>query len=349
MSRRLQGHGIMTRILFQDFEEFADAINGLTGRFIPTARSERGWYLQVTPVGQVPIQQVQIGGASTFAGSGSPGTLTLGIPCSTPDRIYIDGESLDSNSLILLEETKLFTFAAKQATIWGGITLPLDHPLLEPQLLGSLSTKLSKHRTTTRVQSELNAVTAAKLLVSRLCEDNAQGIELAGAATTMVAEEEIIMAAIRVLESCSQTEPNHTGRHRIPRDHIIRKTLAAIETFAGQRLLIQDLCRATNVSERTLRNVFREYFGVGPMRLLKVRQLHEMRMALTAADPDTHNVSNLALRFGIWNFDAFSRNYVALYGETPSATLRRPARIRDRRWKLNLTWIRYASQRFRDF
>lgn len=338
----------MTRILFQDFEEFADAINGLAGRFIPTARSETDWSIQRVPVGQVPIQLVQIGGASTFAGNGTPGTLTLGIPVSRPERIRIDGESLDSNSLILLKEAQLFTFAARQATLWAGITLPFEHPLLSPELL-SVSTKVAGHATTTRVQSELQAVSIAKHLVTRFCEEDGRSIELAGTHGNMVAEEEIVMAAIRVLECNSQAEQLHTGRHRIPRDHIIKRVLATIEAYEGQRLLIQDLCRATQVSERTLRNIFWEFFGVGPMRLLKVRQLHEMRMALTAADPETHNVSGIALRFGIWDFDAFSRNYMALYGETPSATLRRPARTRDCRRKLNTTWIRYASQKFRSY
>lgn len=338
----------MTRILFQDFEEFADAINGLAGRFMPTARSETDWSVQRVPVGQVPIQIVQIGGASTFAGNGTPGTLTLGIPVSMPERIRIDGESLDGNSLILLKEDQLFTFAARQATLWAGITLPFEHPLLSPELL-SLSTRFSRHAATTRVHSEPQAVTAAKLLVTQFCDDDGRSIELAGANAAMVAEEEIIMAAIRVLECNSQAEQLHAGRHRIPRDHIIKRVLATIGAFEGRRLLIQDLCRATQVSERTLRNIFREYFGVGPMRLLKVRQLHEMRMALTVADPEVHNVSSIALRFGIWDFDAFARNYGALYGETPSATLRRPAHARNYRRKLNTTWIRYASQKFRSY
>lgn len=336
----------MTRISFQDFEEFADAINGLAGRFVPTARSEMDWWVQRVPIGRVPVQQVQIGGASTFAGDGTAGTLTLGIPIFAPQRIRIDGEPLDNNSLILLKETQPFTFAARQATLWAGITVPLGHPLLSPELLRSLSIRTSGHRAATRVQSELQAVSAAKLLVSRICEESARSIELAGTAATMAAEEEIIMIATRVLECSSQAEPLHVGRRRIPRCHIIAKALATIEAYEGQPLLVQDLCRATQVSERTLRNIFREYFGVGPMRLLKVRQLHEIRMALTATDPATQNVSSIAVHLGIWDLDAFTRHYVALYGETPSATLRRPVRARDRRRKLKATWIRYASRKF---
>jgi AraC-like DNA-binding protein len=59
-----------------------------------------------------------------------------------------------------------------------------------------------------------------------------------------------------------------------------------ISESRGVPLFVNDVCRAAGVSERTLRNVFHEYVGVGPMRLLKVRQLHETRSALLAADPD---------------------------------------------------------------
>ena len=44
------------------------------------------------------------------------------------------------------------------------------------------------------------------------------------------------------------------------------------------------MCNATKVSERTLRNIFQEFFGVGPMRLLKVRQLREIRSPAKVVD-----------------------------------------------------------------
>ena len=87
-------------------------------------------------------------------------------------------------------------------------------------------------------------------------------------------------------------------------------------------MFIQDLCRAADVSERTLRNIFQEYFGVGPMRLLKMRQLHEIRAALLTADPVHDTVASIAGRFGVWDFSLFARNYKALFGESPSETLR---------------------------
>ena len=70
-----------------------------------------------------------------------------------------------------------------------------------------------------------------------------------------------------------------------------------------------DLCRATGVAERTLRNIFHEYFGVGPIRFLKVRQLQDIRQALLAADSTHETVTRIAARFGIWDFSLFARNY----------------------------------------
>jgi hypothetical protein len=85
------------------------------------------------------------------------------------------------------------------------------------------------------------------------------------------------------------------------------------------------------------------------MRLLKVRQLREIRSALLRGDPVADTVTRIAARFGVWDFSLFARNYRALYGEAPSQTLRRP---RDRRVRspddgaLTPTWIGYAARRF---
>jgi AraC-like DNA-binding protein len=61
------------------------------------------------------------------------------------------------------------------------------------------------------------------------------------------------------------------------------------------------------------------------MRLLKVRQLHEIRAVLLRADSDRDTVSRIAARLGIWDFSLFARNYKAMFGESPSRTLRTPA------------------------
>lgn len=337
----------MTKITFRDFDEFADAINGISGRFVPTARSEEDWWVQVIPVGRLAMQQVQVGGASTFAGDGTDNALTIGIPLTTSKRIRIDGQSLDDNSLILVKQGQPFTFAAKQPTLWAGITVPVDHESLAPELLTALNARSAGSMSATHARAHLEQVSCVRSLVARLCNvDGSTGFLDAAAARS--AEEEIMLITTHVLEASSRVAPKRIGRPQFSRDRVIARALAYIEDHRGETLLVQDLCGATQVSERTLRSIFQEHFGVGPMRLLKVRQLREIRSALMATDAAESTVTRIAAHFGVWDYSLFARNYKALYGETPLQTLRNTNAARQRANALNATWLRFAARKFTD-
>ena len=92
----------MSRLVFRDFDEFADSIDGIAGRFVPTARSTAEWWVDAVPAGALGLQQIQIGGSATFAGDGEVGSFTLGIPMTKPQCIRIDGQRLDANTFIVL-------------------------------------------------------------------------------------------------------------------------------------------------------------------------------------------------------------------------------------------------------
>ena len=49
------------------------------------------------------------------------------------------------------------------------------------------------------------------------------------------------------------------------------------------------------------------------------------RKALLQADPATATVTGIATDHGFWELGRFSVAYRALFGETPSASLRRPS------------------------
>lgn len=330
----------MTRTIFRDFDEFAEAINGIAGRFVPTAQSEKDWWVQVVPAGRVAIQQVQIGGASTFVGDGTPDGITIGIPVNSSRRVRIDGKPIQENSFILGKQGQPFTFAAGQATCWAGIHIPADHASLTPGLLESLK---GKEGTYTRTQ--LPYITKARLLVTRLFAED-DSISLAGLAAVRAVEEEIVSTISHSLEASDRFDQRRTGRPRLPRGRIVARTLQVIEESEGQPLFLGDLCHAAQVSERTLRNVFKEYFGVGPMRLLKVNRLSEIRSALIAADPRAQTISSIVGHFGVWDFSSFARNYKALYNETASETMRRSANSPHRHRGTDARWIKYASQKF---
>jgi AraC-like DNA-binding protein len=50
-------------------------------------------------------------------------------------------------------------------------------------------------------------------------------------------------------------------------------------------LRLADLCEVTGVSERTLRTMFVEQYGVGPKRYVRTRKLHAVRAGAGAGRP----------------------------------------------------------------
>lgn len=331
----------MTSTTFNDFDEFADSIRGIAGRFMPTAPADGEWWLAVGALGCVELQELQVGGASTYAGDGTPNTLTLGIPLTDPRRIRIDGQALKSNGLIVLKRDQPFTFAAREATRWGGITIHLPEDghagmFDAERLMASLAPG-------TRAQSHLGHLNRLRQFIMQISPRDFKGF--ADPAAARAAEEDVLSAVVQTIEACSVTrEERHAGRPQVARSRVIAAVIDTVEAKQGEPLLVADLCREARVSERTLRNVCQEYFGVGPIRLLKARQLLEIRRALLASDPAQDAVARIAASHGVWDFSLFARHYKRLYGEAPSASLRKPPSRTPA--SLDASWLAYVARMF---
>ena len=338
----------MVRCVFADFDEFADAITGLNGRYIPTARSETQWWIHPRRLGRLNLQQLQVGAPAHFAGDGAPCGLTIGIPLTQPEAIRIDGHSLSENSFILIRSDRPLTYSAQGVTRWAGVTVP-THLGADVHFKDAAQWSAAMLRDT-RVSADAASLRRVTTLLSMLCADN-QTIDIVDPAAVAAAEEEILIAVAQLLRAGSCEKEQRMGRPRVERDRIIARCLEFFRENQGQPMLVSDLCRVAEVSERTLRNVFYEYFGVGPVRFLKARQMQEIRSALVTAGASEQTVTAIASRFGVWDFSLFARNYRAFYGETPSQTLRswRPrnnlpsaaADLHSLR-----SWMQYASLRF---
>jgi AraC-like DNA-binding protein len=285
-----------------------------------------------------------VGAASTFAGDGRDTKgVTIAMPLSAPSRIRVDGDSLREDSFILIRKGQPFTVASRQAMRWGGVTLPVDDDGLLSDLSDALTNCIERGKKGgIHTRTTLRYVSQVKLLISRLCvEDVGRG--MLDTAVMRAAADEVQTLSSLLLDASTGTERGRVGRPRYNRDRIIRQALEVIEASRDKPLFIEDLCRATQVSERTLRNVFEEHFSVGPMRLLKLHRLCAIRAALLNAEHGVQQVGEIARHFGIWDLGTFAGDYRALFEELPSQTLHRPLSAQNRDDTM-ATWLGFAMR-----
>jgi AraC family ethanolamine operon transcriptional activator len=107
------------------------------------------------------------------------------------------------------------------------------------------------------------------------------------------------------------------------RRRALRRAQEYMHAHARERISLSDLCSASECSERTLRQAFRECYGTSPMAFIKKLRLQGLRQELRDAAPRSTTVLDRALRWGFWHMGHLARDYHSLFGETPSETLSR--------------------------
>ena len=135
-------------------------------------------------------------------------------------------------------------------------------------------------------------------------------------------EEALTQAMIRCLTDGERLETNRSFRNHLLVMARLEDLLAA---HPGRPLYLSEICAATKASERTIRICCQEYLGMGPVRYLWLRRMHLARGALLLASEGSATVTSIAMAHGFWELGRFSVAYRDLFGETPLASLRRPA------------------------
>jgi len=105
----------------------------------------------------------------------------------------------------------------------------------------------------------------------------------------------------------------------------VGRAIALVEARAGVPITISELCRAADVSERTLRNAFHDVYGVSPKQYLTRRALEQAHEALLLAHGARGAVTHAAMDCGFFELGRFAGSYRRVFGEYPSDTVRHAA------------------------
>jgi AraC-like DNA-binding protein len=131
-------------------------------------------------------------------------------------------------------------------------------------------------------------------------------------------EQQVVYALVKCLSGRpAEEETPAGGRHR--------SILAGLEDLLEAKPIasLAELCTRLEVSHSLLRKCCEIILRMPPARYQRLRRLQLVHRALRGAGPHTRVISAVARNFGFRELGRFAASYRALYGELPSATLRR--------------------------
>lgn len=239
-----------------------------------------------------------------------------------PHATLFNGHALRSGEMALFGRGTTNILRTEGANRWSSMSL--DHESLA--LAGeALAGRPLECPSDTRMTEPPGA------LMARLSLLHAQAVEAARTMPDLLAIPTVARALeqelVHLLVSCLAHD--RPVQHRAAsRQHarMIVRFQEFLETRRGEPVHLAEICAAIGASERALRACCQEVLGVGPVRYLWLRRMHLVRLALLRADPVTATVTELATAQGFWELGRFAVEYRALFGESPSASLRRPGR-----------------------
>ena len=133
-------------------------------------------------------------------------------------------------------------------------------------------------------------------------------------------EQDLIHALVNVLSS---GEPRSSSSSRQRHAEIMDRFECVLESQPGRPLPTPALCAAIGVPERTLRMCCTEFVGQSPLSYARLRRLNLARSQLLRTDIATASIATIARTFGFSEPGRFAAAYRSIFGEAPSATLRR--------------------------
>jgi AraC-like DNA-binding protein len=205
----------------------------------------------------------------------------------------------------------------------GTMSVPLDDfPALCETIAGSVSPDRRRHPTVRPDPALLSRLRKLHKAVGQLAHDTPDILDMPEVRRAL--EEQLIHVMVRCLAEGAGVEATMSDRRH---NAVVARFEEFLEANPDRPLYLTEICPAIGVAERTLRAACEEHLGMGPIRFLTLRRMHLVRRALLHAHPSEATVTRIVTDQGFWELGRFSVAYRALFGESPSETLRRSSEL----------------------
>ncbi len=252
-------------------------------------------------------------------GSAPPGMRTIGIPADNNLQILWRGKPVFRGDLLVFPKSGELDSVSQ--TDFHVYTISLPEDLLggaaESAEISSISSALESERIVCKRQAIEQLRARLRCLVDSAKDD----------ATFLTQPNVVRELEGQLLNACTAAIANGRagcGHRRVRRREQLRRNAEAfIAENESRPLTVGDVCKAIDVSERTLQYVFLEHFSVTPKKYLMAVRLNGVRRELREASSRGEKIVHVAGRWGFWHMGQFAADYRRQFGELPSQTLGR--------------------------
>jgi AraC-like DNA-binding protein len=312
--------------LYRDFDDFTETVGDVDCRMTMNRPGRNVWSLTRVSLPDVHVQIGSVGSGNIIEGQALRDGYLFYLPLTADCAYSANGQLIGRDAFLVLEPGCDFVLSTADDHDWCAFSVP-NHQL-DPGFRHLLPSPGEPARSWISRPS----LALAGAVRSRL-GDLAEAARIPDFDTSPAARNAAAAFSAlgtHIVAGRGREENVARGRPPLSRSRIVRRVMAALRKTDRELPDFAGLASHAGVSERTLRTVFKEYFGVGPNRYLRLRRLQSIRRALKAADPATTSVSEVLVRHGEWQFGRVAGRYKTLFGESPSATLNQSAGVRVR-------------------
>lgn len=306
--------------LFESFEHYASALGHADLRMLPLGRGRAPWEMFRAEVDGIPVRAARDGGPCLFEASIAADGIALMLCFDAVGKVCGNGSPFGPRSVMVAPGRTAIQSTSLDVVSWMSVFIPASRLRMDSE-----DPRSATHGVCRVVDVPAQDYSALQNVLCRVTMAAKAGAFENNPAGQREAARRLIDVArpIAMRPAADEGGGPATGRPRRSRAEIIGRACDTVEAHSGASIHVEELAGAAGVSVRTLNNAFREQMGISPRHFVRAYTLNAARTALRSAEPGSVRVSDIAARLGIWEWGRFSRDYRQLFGELPSATLRR--------------------------
>ena len=230
-----------------------------------------------------------------------------------------NGVEMLPTNLIRFSEAQNYFSQSSGSACWGAMSLSVEDMASVGSAMAGCDIVPPKDALTVSPRpSAMARLQRLHAAAGRLAEEAPEIIADPDAARGL--EQALIEAMVACLGKGEIGEDSVAQRHHML---VMRRFRRVVEENPTEPLYMPEICRAIQVSSRTLRACCQEHLGMGPKQYLLLRRMHLARRTLRETAAGGATVTEIASGYGFWHFGRFAGAYRSLFGEMPSETLHR--------------------------